>query len=419
MPDKLTVKRRSDQIADTKPGNLPEYIAWRGDLPFSVSPFNEVDNLLLAQLAYTNFEDIVDRDSPGLTVAEVCERYFELHTEDEVLSHSTFYKLAPLLLVPMAASERFRDIRICHYVNEVDTEADKQMAAVSYLLPDGTVYVAFRGTDSTIVGWKEDCQLAFLEETAGQKRAVDYLNEFALPMLEAAASQAGAGGAAGEERLRIGGHSKGGNFAVYAGAFCDPAVKPYILAIYSNDGPGFLKSVTDTVEYRRILPKIISIIPECSIIGTILTNDYKETVVRSDEHLIMQHDAMSWQILGGRFVEADETSGISRWADKTIEEWLTGLDLAERKAFFDTLFALFEVGDIANLEDMRANKIATMKALYQAMSDLPPETRKKFDEMIQKLLAAGGSVWRAAALANLQALVDRDKGSRTEDTDES
>ena len=218
--------------------NIEDYLVWRGDLSFSADPFNEVDNLILAQMAYVDFDGVVSvpGETKPLTLAEVNEAYHQIHTEEELRARKTFISSAPFLMEKAAKTARFGSILLTDYVNIVSVEAQEQMAVLTYLLPDGTSYVAFRGTDDTVVGWKEDFNLSYMDETLGQKHAVEYMNLCF---------------ADNHRPLRVGGHSKGGNFAVYASAFCDPSIRTQIREVYTNDGPGLLDSLTETDADRK------------------------------------------------------------------------------------------------------------------------------------------------------------------------
>ena len=201
-----------------------DYLQWRCDVPFSVDPFNEVDNLVLSELAYTDFKGILSMEGPDVSLAEVCKAFFERHTHEEILADKSFTARAPLLMESMLEGARYRDIRMLQYLDETDSAQGLQLAAMTFLLPDDSAYVAFRGTDSTVVGWKEDFYFSFLPETEGQRRAIRYLNQV---------------GAEVKGTLRVGGHSKGGNLAVYAASCCEPGLQERLTAVYSNDGPGF------------------------------------------------------------------------------------------------------------------------------------------------------------------------------------
>ena len=157
--------------------DLISYLDWRGDIPFSVDPFNEVDNIILAQMSYTDLEGVMTQDEE-LPIERVSELYFSLHTESEVEQRTVFFKLAPILMKRAAETERFRGITISRYINIISTDRDEQCSATTFRLPDGTCYVAFRGTDNTIVGWKENFNLTYMNATSSQKRAVEYINAY-------------------------------------------------------------------------------------------------------------------------------------------------------------------------------------------------------------------------------------------------
>lgn len=172
------------QMAD-----MLDYLDWRGDIPFSADPFNEVDSLILSEVAYVDFAGIVPGpdDSfgseamplnavPVVSVPDAVRRYWELHTEAEIQSSNTLYKMAPYVLDKLCSGARFGEMYLGGYVNKVSSEKNEQMAAITYFLSDGTAFTAFRGTDDTLVGWKEDFTFSFMKETAGQKSAAEYLD---------------------------------------------------------------------------------------------------------------------------------------------------------------------------------------------------------------------------------------------------
>ena len=206
--------------------NMMDYLDWRGDLTFTASGFNEVDNLLFAELVYTSFDGIVtgQSEAEAVTLAEASAVFWEQNSREEILARVSMTKAAPFVLEKMAKTERFRDVKLWGYVNDISEEEQSQFAVMCAGLPDGSIYVSFRGTDNTITGWREDFNMGYLSETPGQLKAVSYVEQ----ML-------GEGG----RPVRIGGHSKGGNLAVYAAVHCSSGLQDRILAVYSNDGPGF------------------------------------------------------------------------------------------------------------------------------------------------------------------------------------
>ena len=222
-----------------------DYLDWRGDIPFSADPFNEVDSLVLSEAAYVDFEGIVPgleegapTDSPHrggipvVRIADVVRRFWELHNEAEIQNSGTLYKLAPYVLDKLCTGARFGDMMVGGYVNTVSQEKNEQMSAITFFLSDGSAFTAFRGTDDTLIGWKEDFTFSFMKETEGQKSAVNYLNRLYGGRNCGGGREALEGKAAGHRTeqeeadfpVRVGGHSKGGNFAVFAASFCDKAV---------------------------------------------------------------------------------------------------------------------------------------------------------------------------------------------------
>ena len=234
-------KNTPKQLAPVN-GTPFDYLRWRGDLTFARDGFNEVDNLVLCILSYINFRriDAVHTKDPAAapTLAQVAPL---LTDEDDQLGLS---ELSYLPLLRLAAqTERFRDLRLFGYTHEYDEQSAKQFDALSFLVPDGTLFVAFMGTDTSLAGWKEDFNMSFLSAVPAQTRAVSYATEMAslCPALP----------------LRIGGHSKGGNLAAWAAIYLPAELqKDRLLSAYNNDGPGFAQDMLDTPEYRRVADKL-------------------------------------------------------------------------------------------------------------------------------------------------------------------
>ena len=350
--------------------NIFDYLTWRADVPFSVDPFNEVDNLVLAELIYTDFAEIVG-DAP-VTLEDACAAYFTKYTRDEVLARTTYTGKAPLLMEEMAIGARFRGTILSSYFSELDKDENVQIAAITFHLPDGTAYVAFRGTDGTLIGWKEDFGLGFESHTAGQQRAARYLNEV---------------GRITPGKLRIGGHSKGGNFAVYAAAFCDPQIHERIIEVYTNDGPGFRDDILATPEYDAIIPRVISIVPDTSVIGMLLGSEGVHRIIDSSAIGLTQHDAFTWQVVRNRFVEAEATD-LGLFIDQSIKHWVAGMDDEERRSLTDTIFSAFETAGMENFHD--GSKLKRLETIYQSLRKLPKEQQSDVLHAIGQLFESGG-----------------------------
>lgn len=365
-------------------GTILDYLAWRGDLSFEVSPFNEVDNLILAELAYTKMEDIV----PGIDQAEtvsirdICRAYEQLRYKVEGNANDAY----PLLRAA-ADTVRLAEIQAGAYVNRIDAEKSIQFSAVSFYLPDGSIYVAYRGTDNSIVGWREDFTISYLSETPGQYEAVRYLERIA---------------ARTQGPLRVGGHSKGGNLAVYASAFCSEAAGERILRVYSNDGPGFNSSVVDSPEYRDVLGKVCLIIPESSLIGVLLSNKKEKKVVKSQVSGMQQHYPYNWEVLGTKFVEAECQSQASLFLDETLRRWVEELDESQRANLVKAIFDSMGAAGVQTFTELSAKRWASCNAIFKAVLDMDPRLQKDVFKTAQKLAAAGREVLMEDAALSLK-----------------
>ncbi len=354
--------------------NIFDYLEWRADVPFSADPFNEVDNLILAELAYTDFTGVVAADEEETTVADACRAFFGRHTQEEILSRKSYTARAPLLMEQMAAGERFRDLRLSRYLQETDAQEEIQFAAVTFRFPGQALYVAFRGTDGTLVGWKEDFNFTFLPETEGQSLAARYLNEAAQGT---------------EEPILVGGHSKGGNFAVYAASCASEEVRERIRRVYSNDGPGFREEVIQSEGYRSILPKAVCIVPDTAIIGRLLESDIPYRVIRSDASGIVQHDGFSWQVKRNRFEDA-EPSASGKLIGRTLGGWLATMSDETRRSVVDTVFGLFESSGAESFSEMGEHKWRSLETIVTGLRELPKEKQQELMTLLKALGQTGG-----------------------------
>ena len=353
-----------------------DYLKKRGFLSLKEDPFNEVDNLVLAMLAYADFDGILEDSFKTVSISTADRKYFEKHSRAEAKKSIFHFVKAPLLMDDMVKGARFRDTLLTKYVDIINSDKDMQMAALTFLLSDGSAYVAFRGTDTTVAGWKEDFNMSYMPETEGQRSAVRYLNEI---------------GAEIRGPIRVGGHSKGGNFAVYASAFCDREIQDRIIAVYTNDGPGFRSEVMEQEAYKRILPKVVSIIPETSIIGMLFTNNVGHLIVKSKGVGLLQHDALMWMVEGNRFKETKQ-SALGSFINNSQKEWLSNLDDESREMFVNTLFSFFEATGMATFDEMIVNRRTSAKKIMAEIKKLPKEKRAMLMAAMAGLLQSSSHV---------------------------
>lgn len=301
-------------------GNILSYIQWRGDLNFEERAFCEVDNLVFSELAYLDFTGIVPENDQSITVRQAAKLY-RTHPADTLNA-----EVLPQLLQAMAASKRYGNVTLSHYVNLLDRSQGLEFSAMLAALGDGTVYVAYRGTSDSLIGWREDFSMSF-QRVPAQEAAADYLQQI---MTDSAAC------------YRIGGHSKGGNLAVYAAMCCPESQQDQIIEVYSNDGPGFCEEIIDTARYEIIAPKLVRIVPQFSVVGALFASAPPDKIVVSSAEGILQHDGLSWQVEGEHFASCDEPDEKSLFYNQIFKQWIESADLVQRKAFTADLFDAFE-----------------------------------------------------------------------------
>ena len=187
--------------------------------------------------------------------------------------------------------------------------------------------------------------MAFLPLVPAQLEAVAYLNDLVfLP----------------QTHLLVGGHSKGGNLAVFAAAGCDEALQNRISAVFSNDGPGFDRAFLDGPNYRRILDRVHLLIPQSSIIGRLLEHEGDCRVLHSDDSGLGQHDLYTWQVLAPE----------------------------EREAFINQVYAAMQATNVKTLREFSEDKVKNYASLFRSWRELPQDSRKFMTASTKKLLSA-------------------------------
>ncbi len=347
--------------------NVCEYVKWRGDLTLKQSKFNEIDALILTRLSYFPFDQLIQPNEEA-TVEELSKRFEKADKSTMKILWEDDNELFPL----MGKSERFGKMSVTQYVNKINAEQEKQFSATTVILPDNTIFVTYRGTDATIVGWKEDFNMCFKSHIASQKDAVEYLNMVSKKY---------------KRLIRIGGHSKGGNLAVYAAMFTNSKVKKRIINIYNNDGPGFDDEIIKTKEYKEILPKVHTYIPQSSIIGRLLNHEEKYTVVQSIQKGIMQHDLYSWQLEGKEFICLEKVTNGSEIFDKTLKEWLINITPEQRGIVIDTAFDILNTTEVEYFSELKKNWFLNIRLMLGRYKNLDDESKKVISEIVQKLVS--------------------------------
>jgi len=352
--------------------NMIDYVQWRGDIPLGQVPLGAVDALILSYLSYMPFDGLVSEafSLEGALLSVAAEYFLEHGLSSSCMIESV--REDCLLLEAVRNSERFGTMRLTGYVNRYDEETEEQFSAITFLPPVGPAVVAFRGTDSTVVGWKEDFNMSFAGEVPAQGAALDYIARAseALPM-----------------PAILCGHSKGGNLAAYAGIFAPDRVQERVICVYNFDGPGFNESVIASPEFHQINMRIHTFVPQSSLIGILLWHAEPFIVVRSDAGGLFQHNPYTWQIMGGRFITVPERTRESRLAEDTIKTWLSGLDTQERKRVIDGVYGVLSASDGRNISDLFEGK--NVRAILRAVSSMDEETKEVIVDAFKRL---GGSL---------------------------
>lgn len=345
--------------------NILEYIKWRGDLKLTESSFNEIDNLILSRFSYLPFDRII-KENEIVTINELNKRFQNQNLEDMKILWEDDIKLFPA----MGNSERFGNMKVTTYINKIEADAEEQFSAISIIMPDDTIYISYRGTDNTLVGWKEDFNMSFKSHTASQIDAIKYLEKIASTY---------------SYNIRLGGHSKGGNLAVYAAVFTSKEIKKRIVNIYNNDGPGFRDDIIEMQEYKDIIPKVRSFIPQSSIVGRLLKHQEETTIVQSTQKGIMQHDLYSWQLMGKQFIHLKELSNDSELIDKTIKAWLDNVENEKRELVIDVLFEILNKTEVETLAELKTNLFTNARIIMQSYKKVDNETKEIIMQTLQVL----------------------------------
>ena len=314
--------------------DLFDYLRWRGDLRFSQVPPGPVDALIFSALSYLTFSgSVTERPDIPITLREASEEFLKESDAEKRCR----VKADLSLLMAAAESERFGKTMLLQYRDILIPEEDTQFAAITFLLDNNSAFLAFRGTDYSLVGWKEDFNMTFHESVPAQKLAAQYTRDISqrYPM-----------------PLYLGGHSKGGNLAVFSAVKSDPQIRDRIRAIYNHDGPGFTDFVMQDPAYLEIVPRTHTIIPQSSVIGMLLEHEEAYTVIKSKQIGLLQHDFYSWVLDGPDFVPMEEVTENSKFLDMTIKAWLCGMTNEERNEVVDAVFDLLTIGNASSVFDL-------------------------------------------------------------------
>lgn len=361
--------------------NVFDYVTWRGDLTFAKDPFQEIDSLILCCLSYIRFDPLFEKKEKW-TIASAAKAFFALPGTSQVARTPEDLTL----LQALSQSKRYRALVISDYVSALDERKQEQFAALCVQYGKKWSICVYRGTDNTLVGWKEDFNMTYMEVIPAQAHALTYAQTIA-------AKTQGA--------LMLAGHSKGGNLAVYAAAHLPLSLqKERLQAVYNHDGPGFMECEIKRAGYQAIVEKIHTYVPQSSLFGMLLEHEERYHIVHSSQVSLWQHDPYSWCVHGPRFECLPMRSANSYFMDATIRSWIAQLSNEQRAAFIDALFDLLSSTNATSIKEMNANRVRNTAIILKALGNMDEEERKL---MLETILTLFSSARRSAQMLLEQA----------------
>ena len=342
--------------------NINDYLLWRGDIPINEEfRFNEIDSIILARFSYLIFDKIEMNEKE--TIESISKKMKDFENEE------FRYNGDKELITYLGESKRFKNMIVTDYVQTNDKEIEQQFGAITIHISEEEMYISYIGTDSSIYGWKEDFNMTFMENVPCQKEGKKYIEKIAQKYPN--------------KKIRIGGHSKGGNVAIYSAITTSKKLKNRIIKVYNYDGPGFNKNIINKYNNDEIISKIETYIPQDSIIGRLLNHKEKMTIALSLEKGILQHDIYSWQVLRDDLIHSEKNTDISEDIDKTMTEWIELTTNEQRKIVIDAIFELFYSTDSETFGEMSKNISINLPKILKKYGEIAKEDKEMIKQMIK------------------------------------
>lgn len=343
--------------------NINDYIEWRGDLPIDRrNPFNEIDSMILARFSYLIFDKINMEEKETIkSISKKMTKFknneFRYNGDKELISN-------------LGKSSRFKNMIVTDYIQNNNKEAEKQFSAITIHISEKEMYISYLGTDDSIYGWKEDFNMAFMENIPAQIDGVKYLKAISKKY--------------SRKKIRVGGHSKGGNIAIFASVSMTNKIQKRIIKIYNYDGPGFSGKILENKKQENIIEKINTYIPQDSVIGRILEHEEKCIVIKSIEKGIFQHDIFSWQVMKDDLIKLENVTKGSELINNTIRNWLEETTIEQRKIFINSIFELIYATSSNTINEISENWIKSLRKIAKTYKELPEDDRKVMHKMLRE-----------------------------------
>ncbi len=347
-----------------------DYLRWRGDLAFSADKFNEVDGSILAMLSYIDY-DAISRGGDVL-LCDAARGYCPDKKYDSVrLGLIIPSKKINKIFCEAAETRRFGGCLITDFESKTSIEENCQFAAVTYHISSGKAVISYRGTDDSLVGWREDCCLSYLDEIPAQRLAVDYFERMAEKYPD--------------KKFYLVGHSKGGNLAVYVLLRCRGELRARIVRAYSYDGPGLSRAQARSKDFTAVQRKISVIVPQSSFIGTMFDMRGRYTVVNGTVRGAYQHDCFTWSIDRNSFTRLPALSSRGKKNAEQFNQSMERMSSEEKREFVETMFAVIESTGAESLTDFTSGTLKKLVTLIKNYNGMDKEKRALMVSLVLKL----------------------------------
>ena len=398
---------------------------------FAQRKFNAVDSLILCELSYINMPTSVPKycDNPKDISTVSINELLRIEDYSSMFSSGSpkVDKFRRKLLLAVASSPRYRGIRVGEYLerfdeSNIDESLEQQFAGVTFDLSNcegidnpHTLVVAFRGTDNTLVGWKEDFNMAFRCPVPAQESAAEYLTSVAQRYSKRYSNKnffnkifsnkpfanklfarfsKSCVDAQNNPNIIVVGHSKGGNMAAYAAMRLDATSQKLgnlVSKIYSMDGPGFACDVVDTSVFANVSSRIEKVVPQSAFIGLIMDTGVPYKVTVADSIGLMQHFGMYWQIKDGDFDYCDCVTPRALAVSKAANEWMMNLPFEERKRRIDSVYSIFSSLGYPTFDEMSSHWSEVVSKLLKIAMHMDSKTYELIRSVMSAFALAGGS----------------------------
>ena len=363
-------------------GNLITYVQQYEDQTFQEKSLTDIDVLVLTEIAYLPFDGIVPSTfnvTEAISLQQLGKEFESIKEKEHEKNPFMITEERIQLLDVVSKSQRFKDIKVFGFMNDINDELTKQFAAVCYQWEEENRWIIFRGTDESLTGWKEDFMMTYSDLIPAQTDAIEYLRKQADIF---------------SGILNVSGHSKGGNLSLYASAMQDEAIQNRIQQIYCWDSPGVHRSILNTEGYQRVVSKAKRYIPQDSIVGLMLESQVPYHIIESQGSGISQHSALMWNIEEDRFVELTELTKNSQLTDQTFKQWTETVADEELKLFFDTFFELFFEMGVETVNDVYYNFRMYMQKFFEKAYQMDTEKREILLRVGRLLFQIRYEIWR-------------------------